>query len=305
MERARIPTVQDQASAHDPALAVDRWRSRYEERVAEALASRDEPLIQRLHRFGSWSTVLVDLILLLVVEFVLSIVLVIVAVVAIALHDHEFSGGLTASTATTKLLQSAADWSLSPGGLAIGAITTQIGILTVLYFRLVQPRVMSWDDLGLGHSLREKPGRALLIGLGLGVAAYAVGLIILSILQAAHLNVSGQENTLKSVKHSSFAVFIPFAVTATVTAPLAEETFFRGYLLRAVTTRYSLAVGLLVSSVAFGALHLLGGVKWEAIALMAVGAVLGFGYARTGNLITNVTAHMFNNIIGLILLYNM
>jgi membrane protease YdiL (CAAX protease family) len=303
MERAPLPTLQDQASEYGLAPAVDRWRSRYEERVAEAVASRDEPLIQRLHRFGTWSTVLVDLILLLVIELGLSIVLLVCAVLIVALHDARFDGGRNLSS--SQLGQSVTDWTLSPGGLAIGAIITQIGILTVLYFRLVRPRVMSWTDLGIGRSLREKPGRALLIGLGLGVAAYAVGLIVLSILQVLHLDVTGQENTLKSVKHSSLAVFLPFAVTAAVTAPLAEETFFRGYLLRAVATRYSLQIGLLVSSLAFGALHLLGGVTWEAIALMAVGAVLGFGYARTGNLITNVTAHMFNNIIGLILLYNM
>jgi membrane protease YdiL (CAAX protease family) len=283
---------------------VDYWRAKHYQYVQSAEECKDRALLSRLHAFGRWSTVLVDMILLLAIELGLSIVLLVGAVVTIAVHDTKFSGHGASTVTATQLTQSAADWSLSPSGLALGAIITQLGILTVLYLRLVRPRVMTWSDLGLGTALRERPGRALLFGLGLGVAAYGVGLVVLIILQRAHLNVTGQENTLKSVKHSSFAVFIPFAITAAVTAPLAEETFFRGYVLRAITTRYSLRIGLIVSSLSFGALHLLGGVTWEAIALMAVGAVLGYGYARTGNLITNVTAHMLNNIVGLILLYN-
>jgi membrane protease YdiL (CAAX protease family) len=175
----------------------------------------------------------------------------------------------------------------------------------VLYRRLIAPRVVTWGDLGLGPALRDRPLRALLMGLGLGIVAYAVGSIVLIILHALGLNISGQENTLKSVRHSSIWVFVPFAITAAITAPIAEETFFRGHVLRAMTVRYGLGWGLGLSSIAFGALHLLGGVTYEAIALVAVGFVLGWGYSRTGNLITNMTAHMLNNVIGLILLYNM
>jgi membrane protease YdiL (CAAX protease family) len=51
-------------------------------------------------------------------------------------------------------------------------------------------------------------------------------------------------------------------------------------------------------------LHVLGGVTWEAVGLVAIGAVLAYGYSLTGNLITNVTAHVLNNLIGLIALYN-
>jgi membrane protease YdiL (CAAX protease family) len=36
--------------------------------------------------------------------------------------------------------------------------------------------------------------------------------------------------------------------------------------------------------------------------LIVVGALLAWGYARTGNLITDITAHALNNLIGVVLL---
>ncbi|MDB5076440.1 MAG: putative metal-dependent rane protease [Chloroflexi bacterium] len=292
------------ATQREPGSVVERWRELYLQRVEAVSRLNDRRMLHRLQGFGTWPVILVDLILLLIIILILSFVLLFGAVGVIAVHDGAFTKGLTSSSMSA-VLKSAADWLISPGGLAVGALITQLSIVAVLYWRLIAPRIMTWADIGYGPSLRDRPLRAFLYGLGVGVAAYAVGLIILTILQHFNVDINGQQNTLKSVKHSAIWVFIPFALTAAVTAPLAEEAFFRGYMLKAMSVRYGLPWGIGCSSVAFGALHLLGNVGYEAIALAAVGAVLGWGYSRTGNMITNVTAHMFNNVIGLILLYNM
>jgi membrane protease YdiL (CAAX protease family) len=73
--------------------------------------------------------------------------------------------------------------------------------------------------------------------------------------------------------------------------------------LRALTVRYGLRIGLVVSAALFAALHLGGDVGWVVVPLFAIGIILGWAYARTGNLLTNVTAHAVNNAIGVLLLY--
>jgi membrane protease YdiL (CAAX protease family) len=285
-----------------PKPVLERWQQRYRQGLAEA--EGDPQRHFKLLKLGTWPVVLIDLLLLLVIEFVLSLILLIIAVAVIGINDNAFSGKLAANSVVTNLLQSAEDWSLSPTGLAIGAALTQVGIFFLLYWRVVAPRVMTWADLGLGPALRDRPWRAFAIGLGLGVGALVLGEVIVTAVHAVGLNTSGQENTLKSVRHASTAEFVPFAFTAAITAPIAEETFFRGYVFRAMTIRYGIPVGLVVSCIAFGMLHLLGGVTWEVLGLVAIGGVLAYGYSRTGNPITNMTAHMLNNLIGLIALYH-
>jgi membrane protease YdiL (CAAX protease family) len=246
---------------------------------------------------------MVDLILLLVVEVILSVALLAVSVAVIAAHDRDFSQGLSTNQALTNVLNSAKDWATTPTGLAVGEFVTAFGIVSVLFLRVVGPRTMTWAQLGIGQAMRNRPLRSVVTGLGLGVVALLVGDLVVYIVHGIGLNTSGQESTLKSVHHAALDTFLPFVLAAAVIAPIVEETFFRGYVFRAMTVRYGLPAGIICSSVTFGALHLLGGVTWEATGLVAIGAVLPYGYSRTGNPLTNMTAHMLNNVIGLILLY--
>ncbi len=279
---------------------VEQWKVAYESRLARADDPRD---VQRLRMLGTWPVVLVDLILLLVVEVILSLVLLAASVAIIAVHDRDFSRGLATNDATTAVYNSAKDWVTSPTGLAVGEFVTAAGILLVLYVRVVGPRTMSWADLGFGPALRDRPIRACAAGIGLGVIALILGDVVVYIVHGAGLNTSGQETELTSVHHASLVTFMPFVLAAAVIAPIVEETFFRGYVFRAMSVRYGFASGMVCSSVTFGALHLLGGVTWEFVGLIVIGAVLAYGYSRTGNPLTNMTAHMLNNVIGLIILY--
>jgi len=237
------------------------------------------------------------------VAIISSFVLLGGAVAIIGWHDGDFSSALSASTAATKVLNSTQDWLKSPVGLAAAGATTELDILLVLYWRLLLPHIMTWTDLGFGRNLRDRPLRACGIGVGLGITALVLSGAVVWLLQSAGLDTNGQADAMKAVHRAPLQVFLPFAFTAAITAPLAEETFFRGYLLRAMTVQYGFAVGLACSSIAFGVFHLLGGVTFEAVGLVVIGAILAYGYSRTGNPLTNMTAHMVNNLIGLVVLY--
>ena len=80
-------------------------------------------------------------------------------------------------------------------------------------------------------------------------------------------------------------------------AGFCEEVFFRGLLLP------NLPFGLLLSSVAFGILHLPGFKFWIYSVWAALsGALFGWLFLLTGSLWLPITAHSVNNIIGMFLL---
>jgi membrane protease YdiL (CAAX protease family) len=218
----------------DNELTVERWRGEYQAHLAR---ETDPRTMRQLGMLGTWPVVLVNLILLLVVEIILSLVLLVAAGAVIAVHDRDFSRGLTSNDAITAVLNSAKDWSLSPAGLAIGEFVTAAGILFVLYLRVIGPRFMTWADLGLGPVMRNRPLRACVVGIGLGVVALVLGDLVVYALHSIGLNTSGQEDTLKSVHHASLVTFLPFVLAAAVVAPIVEETFFRGYVFRAMSLR--------------------------------------------------------------------
>jgi membrane protease YdiL (CAAX protease family) len=290
------------ASPQQPApLNVDtpviEWQEHYRHQVAEAERRGDFAQQQRLRGFGTWPVVVLDIILLVVAQLLLTIPVVIAAVILYVVTGHHLSGD---SAAVTELQS----WLGTPQALAADALATQAAIVLILQVRVIGRGLLSWADLGFGPALRRRPAESLLLGIGLGIAALVVSALVLAILKGFGLDVSGQEESLKSVQHASLAAFIPFAITAAITAPIAEETFFRAYTFRALTVRYRMPIGLVVSAVFFGLLHLTGGVGWGAVDLAVIGAILAWGYARTGNPLTNISAHVLNNLVGLIVLYH-
>lgn len=283
-------------------LAVPRWRVQYQLQIDRAVSEGYRALAGRLNAFGRLTSVVVDTILLVISELVLGILLGIAAFAFFVLHGNYLNRGIGAGAAASNAGADLTHWLSSPTGLGLSALVTQAGIFLILQLRVVGPGLLSWSEIGFGPALRREPLRAFALGLGLGLAVFVMGEVLLLAMQAVGLPVNGQQQQLQSVHHTSALSFAFFAVTAAITAPIAEEAFFRGYVLRALAVRHGFPLGALVSSILFGLLHLTGGVGLVALPLIVVGALLAWGYARTGNLITDITAHALNNLIGVVLL---
>jgi membrane protease YdiL (CAAX protease family) len=280
----------------------EQWRQESERQIAQAEAEGYHDRARRLRGFGSWQGVAADTILLVLVEIVVSFMLAGVALGVLWLHGNYLAPGVTTNTALNRATTDLTNWLSSPTGLGLSALVTQGSIFLILQLRVVGRGVMSWQDIGFGPVLRNRPGRAFLIGLGIGLAAFVIGEVLLATMHAVGLPVNGQQDELASVRHTRILPFLFFAFTASITAPIAEESFFRAYALRALTVRYGFPVGVAISSLFFGLLHLTGGVGLVFVPLIVIGALLAWGYGRTGNPITNITAHALNNLIGVILL---
>lgn len=93
----------------------------------------------------------------------------------------------------------------------------------------------------------------------------------------------------KLVDSASGAGIVALVLVVCVGAPIAEEVFFRGFLLRATERRFGTAVAVVVSTVVFGLGHLQG---IQLPALLLFGAVAGVLTVRTGRLGPAIVCHM-------------
>lgn len=83
-----------------------------------------------------------------------------------------------------------------------------------------------------------------------------------------------------------------------IIAPIVEEVFFRGMVLRGLLNRYSDRISIILSALVFGLVHM------NLVQLLpgfVVGLMLGYVYVRTRrSLSTVIIIHLFNNLISYI-----
>ena len=150
-----------------------------------------------------------------------------------------------------------------------------------------------WADLGIGAGV----GVAMVIGAGL--VSFALGM-------AVSLEDQGEASNTEFLQDAANTPWIvPMILMVVIGAPISEELFFRGLVLRTVQKRFGLAIGVAASSVLFTAVHFQGGTWQGAVVLLGslsvVGTCLGVLAAKTGRLGPSIAAHMTFNLIGVAL----
>ena len=89
--------------------------------------------------------------------------------------------------------------------------------------------------------------------------------------------------------------FVFFTVIAlAVVTPIAEEIFFRGFLLRGLVNRWGVAPGIIVAAVVFAGLHFQPPVI---VPVFITGLLLGALYWQTGSLWPGIFVHAGQNLI--------
>jgi hypothetical protein len=101
--------------------------------------------------------------------------------------------------------------------------------------------------------------------------------------------------------------WIVLALVVCVGAPFIEELFFRGLVQTRLVDRYGTLIGIVATSVMFGAAHLIGWVGpvtfVYATAITGAGLVLGILRHLTGRLGPSMLAHMFFNTQALVMVW--
>ncbi len=131
--------------------------------------------------------------------------------------------------------------------------------------------------------------------LGLGVAA-GLGLVLLSVLLSGVLSLLGisvrEQPWVEAVLSSAGGWRVAFAAILVFVAPLAEETFFRGYAFRVLLPENGRATAYFVSSLLFAAVHFH---PAGLVFYLLYGVILAWLTERTGRVVSPVMAHAVIN----------
>ena len=157
------------------------------------------------------------------------------------------------------------------------------------------------DDYGL-RARGSDAGRGLLLSLG---ARFAGG-VALAVLVAVAPDLAGTNTEIFRIAEGDRAALLALALLAVVGAPLVEETFFRGLLLRSLRRRLSAAPAVVVQALAFAVVHSDPGAGRRNVGVVLVvgiaGLVLGAAAERYGRLGPSVWAHVFFNLVPVVVL---
>lgn len=153
----------------------------------------------------------------------------------------------------------------------------------------------SWRDIGLAPIVFVV---TLIVGM---VALYLAGLIVPGVDLQTEQQVGFDSVTQR------YELLMAF-VTLVVMAPVFEEILFRGYLYGRIRRHVSAAWTVILTSLAFGAMHLYAGadhpLQWNVMITTTVLA-LGMGLLRayTGNVWSAILVHMLKNGIAFFALF--
>lgn len=134
------------------------------------------------------------------------------------------------------------------------------------------------------------------IGLGFEIVA---GIVILPI---SRLIGHAPQQVVQELDSAHGAKLAVLAVTALAVAPVVEELFFRGLLLRSLQRRLPAPAAVAISALAFGLAHVV--FDWGSgvvlPALVALGMVSGVLAVRTGNLSRSILLHVGFNLLAVL-----
>jgi len=133
--------------------------------------------------------------------------------------------------------------------------------------------------------------------LGWTLAAYACFWVAAAVAGVAFGQPEEQDIVLDLRDEDSLVVLVAFGAMVCLLAPLAEEFFFRGFLLRVLRERANVAIAVVVTGVAFGLVHLPSGDWIGAIVLSLFGMALCGLFLLTSSLLPCIMLHAFHNSI--------
>ena len=126
-------------------------------------------------------------------------------------------------------------------------------------------------------------------------------LAITTLLYHTYLNTYFQleiqpQEVLSIIQESEGMIRYLYIFTAIFTGPFMEELFFRGILFPALTQRFGLQKGLLLSALLFALIHLH---VPALLPILLLGIVLNLLYWVTGNLWSAIALHVLFNTISI------
>ena len=206
------------------------------------------------------------------------------------------AGLLLSSVVASIWLGATGDEELTLGGLAV----SQLGLWTglggsVLWASARKGAGRLGDDFGW----RLRPVD-LLVGLGCALLAHVFLYLVVARLLGPLLGDPDTSEPVQELVDAARGVrMVGLLAFVSIGAPVVEELFFRGLLLRSLQRRFTDAVAVVLSGVLFGVAHLqalpAGALVLVILSLTLLGVLLAAVVVRTGRLGPAIVAHgLFN-----------
>ena len=130
---------------------------------------------------------------------------------------------------------------------------------------------------------------------------FTIGFLLLMVLHELlyrFAGMAGQENDWRKYAAGALALRVLFVA---LVYPVAEEFFFRGFLLGLLTKKAGVAVGIVGTALAFTALHGFAAESWIGpLLLFADGAYFAIARLRSGSLLLPVAYHVLGNAVAIV-----
>ncbi|MFP4123490.1 MAG: CPBP family intramembrane glutamic endopeptidase [Coleofasciculus sp.] len=161
--------------------------------------------------------------------------------------------------------------------VAMGITAVVLLVVAKLWLRFGSVELLSLDFTIEG----------LLIGLGIGVGITAMSSVVYRLWSAYRKSADVYLNLVLK------PLVLPDLIWLGLLPGMSEELLFRGVMLPAIGLN---ALGVIISSLVFGVLHLSGSQQWPYVVWATiVGLLLGFSAVGTGNLLVPIVAHVATN----------
>ena len=145
--------------------------------------------------------------------------------------------------------------------------------------------------------------RTLILILAIPIVVTIINFVLTVIYGIAWIGIFGEPstNTDLGTDWESSSIDIAFLfLSVVIVTPIAEELFFRGYLLDAINRKHGDWTAIIWSSILFGLVH----IDPFVIGLAFMGGIIyGWIRMRTGSLLPSIACHMMWNLMALSLTY--
>jgi membrane protease YdiL (CAAX protease family) len=169
--------------------------------------------------------------------------------------------------------------------------------IPIIWYILVN-RLKIFESLHRMNLHSKGLGMAVLWGIVTVIAALALS-VALDLVVA---QVLGLDTTkLSNIPQLQEVYPLPVLLIIITVQPIAEEIFFRGFILEKVSGLAGPTIGIIVSAALFGIAHLSYGMGYTAVIAGGLGLVFAIAVVRTKNLYTSITAHIIVNVTAITL----
>jgi membrane protease YdiL (CAAX protease family) len=173
--------------------------------------------------------------------------------------------------------------------------------LADIFWIVITPAALTAGALFGSHRMRLHPRT----GLGVQLPSARHALIFSAVFVALMAIHESLYHRLGLEQHSDWRKYDPVARTVRVVFaafiyPIAEEFFFRGFLLGLITRKAGPVIGIAATAVFFTALHGLQGPWIGGLQILADGLFFGFVRLRSGSLLLPAAFHIVGNSIAVL-----